>query len=128
MGRSKGEEATTQRIISQHQMNEHQKLCWCICYVAHKVPGWCFCELDRSKRESFMCEKAALKEQSDNRDVQRQLQRVSDPRPLESNRRVPMLGVLERGSWIRTPLSPKTPALNEEAPLQTRMDLFSSLI
>lgn len=75
-----------------------------------------------------MCEKAALKEQSDNRDVQQQLERVSDPRPLESNRRVPMLGVLERGSWTRTPLGPKTPALNEEAPLQTRMDLFSSLI
>ena len=75
-----------------------------------------------------MCEKAALKEQSDNRDVQQQLQRVSDQRPLESNRRVPMLGMLERGSWTRTPLSPKTPALNEEAPLQTRMDLFSSLI
>ena len=85
-----------------------KELCWCVCYLAHKVPGWCFCSLDQGKREAFTLRKRDLllaerwgnETEDDEDDQPRRRDAVDEWRQLRKD----TLMALPR-------LSPKTPDL-----------------
>jgi len=114
---------------------------WCVCHVAHKVPGWCFCDsLSRRQQRAFLSEKENLRRKEEEERNQRRRDAKEACRRLASDSagHDAYLRLLKgKGKRKRivlraaAPLGPRTPNPNALAPeLAPDLSLvaFSSLL
>ncbi|QDZ24266.1 hypothetical protein HOP50_13g68020 [Chloropicon primus] len=111
-----------------------RKIEWCVCHAVHRVPGWCFCDMEGEDQRRFLREKRRVAGEEEERKRQkRQRQGFGGGgawTTTQTNRGFEISFDLRQGRWTRRRgMSPRTPAATtqEHSPPRCGSATLSSL-